>query len=134
MTKYLELLLDLLTLEEEEKQAFLAIGEVIAHHTNKKLLIHHRMHVVFQAWFDVLLEKISLEEFLATGDISSQTPLWQQDTTSSLTLLHSPKALEKLEQGSMLLVDEISFLALSKPEQDEIQDILEKKEILLLVC
>jgi hypothetical protein len=133
MTNYLSLLLDLLNFEEEEKQSFFAIGEVMAHHTNKKLIIYHRAGFIFQAWFDLLLQHISLEEFLATGDVSSSRP-FQLSASSSLQLLQSAEALENLEPGGMLLLDEISFLALSKVEQDNVQDLLEKKKILLLLC
>ena len=134
MIQRLDLLLDLLTFEGEEKQAFLAIGEVIVQHKDKKLIIHHRMGFVFEAWFDLLWEQISLEEFFAVGDISSTRPLWRENVLSSLEFLSSLKALEKLEQGSMILLDEISFLVLSKAEQDEVQEILEKMEVLLLLC
>jgi replication-associated recombination protein RarA len=81
-----------------------------------------------------LLEKISLEEFLAVGDISSTRPLWKPELKSSLEIVRNEKALTQLEQRSMLLLDEISFLTLSKAEQDEVQNVLEKKEILLLLC
>jgi thymidine kinase len=136
MLKHLDLLLDLLNLEEEERQSFLAIGQVIAHHTNKKLLIHHRMGVVFQSRYALLLEKITLEEFLAVGDVSSTRPLWEKEEVkvSSLELLQSQKKLNDLEENSMLLVDEISFLSLDKKEQEEVQELLERKQILLLVC
>jgi hypothetical protein len=43
MIQHLDLLLDLLALEGEEKNSFLAIGEVVAHHLNKKLFVYHRM-------------------------------------------------------------------------------------------
>ena len=133
MTNHLDLLLDLLNFDDEERQSFLAIGKVIAQHTDKKLVIHHRMGFVFEARRDLLLEKITLEEFLAVGDISSMRPLLTE-FHSSLALLQSPKTLEKIEQDSMLLIDEISFLILSKAEQDKLQKTLEKKNILLLLC
>ncbi|MDR3169747.1 MAG: hypothetical protein LBU27_08690 [Candidatus Peribacteria bacterium] len=136
MLKHFDLLLDLLNLEGEERQSFLAIGQVIAHHMNKQLIIYHRMGFIFQARYDLLLEKISLEEFLAVGDISSTRPLWEKGGVklSSLELLQSPEMLNDLEESSMLLVDEISFLSLAKQEQDEVQELLEGKQILLLVC
>lgn len=133
MTNYLNLLLDLLNLEEEERQSFLAIGEIIANHKNKSLTIHHRMGFIFQARSDLLLEKISLEEFLATGDVLSTHPIYPS-TTSSLDLLQSSSNLKKIEKDSLLLLDEISFLSLSKHQQDEVQDITEKRGILLLLC
>ncbi|MDR2540596.1 MAG: hypothetical protein LBD11_02140 [Candidatus Peribacteria bacterium] len=134
MQNHLDLLLDLLNLEDEERQSFLAIGEVIAHHLNKKLIIYHRMGFIFQARYDVLLEKLPLDEFLAIGDISSSQPLRKPETISSLDLLQSLKKLETLEEGSLLLIDEISFLVLSQAEQHSVQEILEQKRILLLVC
>jgi hypothetical protein len=132
MTTHLALLLDLLNIEE--KAPLLAIGEVIAHQTKRKLITYHRLGFIFEARYALVLEKIPLEEFLAIGDISSKRPLWKPEMKSSLEVLQSPKALETLEQGSMLLLDEISFLTLSKAEQDNVQETLEKKDILLLLC
>ncbi|MDR0650146.1 MAG: hypothetical protein LBG59_01735 [Candidatus Peribacteria bacterium] len=132
MTRHLVLLLDLLNVEG--KESLLEIGEVIAHQTRRKLITHHRLGFVFEARYAFLLEKIPLEEFLAVGDISSSRLLWKPQAKSSLEVLQRPKTLETLEQGSMLLLDEISFLALSKAEQDKVQNVLEKREILLLLC
>ncbi|MDR2415202.1 MAG: hypothetical protein LBD75_00890 [Candidatus Peribacteria bacterium] len=132
MTKQLALLLDLLNIEEREP--LLAIGELIAHQTKRKLIIHHRLGFIFEARYALLLEKIPLEEFLAIGDSSSSRALWKPEVKSSLEMLGNVKALAQLEQKSMLLLDEISFLTLSKAEQDEVQKVLEKKEILLLLC
>ncbi|MDR0860085.1 MAG: hypothetical protein LBO09_03745 [Candidatus Peribacteria bacterium] len=134
MQNPLDLLLDLLNLEDEERHSFLAIGEVISHHLNKKLIIHHRMGFIFQSRYDLLLEKLPLDAFLAVGDISSSQPLRKPDTLSSLDLLQSPKKLTELPEESLLLVDEISFLALSTTEQQAVQDILEQRKVLLLVC
>jgi nucleoside-triphosphatase THEP1 len=62
--------------------------------------------------------------------------LWEKGEVkvSSLELLQSQKMLNDLEESSMLLVDEISFLSLGKKEQEEVQELLERKQILLLVC
>ena len=43
MHKHLDLLLDLLGLEGEQRQSFLAIGQVIEHNVKRPLIVHHRM-------------------------------------------------------------------------------------------
>ncbi|MDR2189960.1 MAG: hypothetical protein LBP53_01930 [Candidatus Peribacteria bacterium] len=132
MKKYLSLLLELLNIED--KEPLLAIGEVIAHQTKRQLVVFHRLGFVFEAWYALLLEKLPLEEFLALGDITSSRTLWQPEQKSSLDILHSPKLLATLPAESMVLVDEVSFFALSQSEQTNIQQQLEKKDIVLLIC
>ncbi|MDR0369707.1 MAG: hypothetical protein LBH96_04275 [Candidatus Peribacteria bacterium] len=62
----------------------------------KPLFIYHRMGFVFQAFHDLLLEKISLEEFLAVGDISSSRLLYDAERKSSLEVLNSSQFLSSL--------------------------------------
>ena len=132
MIKYFEILLELLNIETSE--SFLSVASLIEQNPEKKLIVHHRLGFVFEWFWELIHDQISLEEFMALGDVSSSRPLWEKDTFSSLELLQSPKALEKIEQGSMLILDEISFLMLSKVEQEKVQEILEKKEVLLVWC
>jgi hypothetical protein len=132
MTKYLSLLLDLFNIPEQAP--LVAIGEIIAHQTKRKLIVHHRLGFVFQARYDLLLEKISLEEFLAVGDVSSSTKLWHPKMKSSRDILRSPNVVDQFPQGSMVVLDEISFLALSETEQMAIKNKLEKVDVLLLLC
>lgn len=130
----MNLLLDLLSIEGVEKEAFLWIGQIIEKHLIKPLSIHHRMGFVFQAFHDLLLEKISLEEFLSIGDISSSQILYDAEKKSSLEVLSSSSFIDWMAQGSLLLLDEKSYFVLSKLEQDVIVEKLEKKDILLLLC
>jgi hypothetical protein len=48
MIKYLDILYDLLNFEPDEKQSFLAIGEAIIQHKDKKLITYHRLGFVFE--------------------------------------------------------------------------------------
>ncbi len=79
---------------------------------------------------------------MVLGDVSSPHLLCPPDrgegrgvnSVSSLEFLQSSKALEKLGQGSMLIVDEISFLTFSNLEQEEVKKLLEQREVILLMC
>ncbi len=135
MTNYFTLLLDLLDVSEEEKASFLGIGEIVAHHTNKNLIIHHRMRFIFEAWWEYLHDQISLEEFLATGDVSSHRPLWKKGAISSLEFLQGVLCGEReFVSESMILLDEVSLFSLLKEEQEKIITESERNQVLLLLC
>jgi ATP:corrinoid adenosyltransferase len=89
---------------------------------------------VFEWFRELIHDQLSLEEFMVLWDVSSTRPLWKKDTLSTLELLQSSKALEKIEQGSMLILDEIVFLTLSRIEQENVKQVLELRGILLLMC
>ncbi len=135
MTQYFPLLLNLLELQEEEISSFTGISEVIAQHLDNALIIHHRMGFVFEAWWEYLHDQISLEEFLATGDVSSNKALRKGKHLSSFDFLQQLIHQEiSFIPGSMVLLDEVSFLSLSKKEQEWILSESENNHVLLLLC
>lgn len=123
MTKYFDLLLDLLEIQEPDRSSFAGIGEIISHHTNKELIIQHRMRFIFEAWWDLLHERIDLETFLATGDVISK-----------VSILKIKNEELKIKENSMIVMDEIGFMNLSKAEQENLQNEAEKKDAILLLC
>lgn len=135
MIKYFRLLLELLDLPEPDLSAFVGIAEIIVQHSEKKLMIHHRMGFVFQAWWEYLHDALSLEDFLATGDISSSRTLWHPELLSSSEVLD--QLLEgklSFEKNSLLLLDEISFFSLPPEAQQEVMQKNEQAQVLLLLC
>ncbi|GHW02743.1 hypothetical protein AGMMS50249_5290 [candidate division SR1 bacterium] len=139
MTKYFSLLLDLLNISDTEKERLDGIAEIIAHHTDKKLIIHHRLGFLFHQWREYLHDRLSLEDFLVTGDISSQQPILYDDTLSaSIDLKETDLKLniiqDWLEPDSMLLIDELRFFALSKSEQELLQSRSSEMRVIMLIC
>ena len=77
MQKYFDLLLELLRPEDdnfiiEEKQKLSATAKKLEERWDKKLKIAHKVRFIFETYEELLNEKISLDEFLATWDITSK--------------------------------------------------------------
>lgn len=70
MTKYLQLLLDLL--EIQDKEPYLEISKIIEKNTDKKLKVYHQHFFIFEWYRDLLDWKLSPEEFLQLWDINSK--------------------------------------------------------------
>ena len=70
MTKYFELLLDLL--EIHDKDPYIEIAKIIEGNTDKKLKVHHQYFFIFEWYRDLLDWKLSPEEFLQLWDINSK--------------------------------------------------------------
>lgn len=81
------------------------------------------MRFIFEAWWDLLHERIDLETFLATGDVISK-----------VSILKIKNEELKIKENSMIVMDEIGFMNLSKAEQENLQNEAEKKDAILLLC
>ena len=144
MQKYLQLLLELLRPEDDEevvamKENFLAVGAKIEGRWDKKLKIFHRDWFVFYA-YDVLLSgELSLDEFLATWDVTSKSRLlhniWDYDSSSFLSDIIAWDFDGKSDyQNTLYVLDLISFISLSDVNQKKIQDWAKKQNSELLFC
>jgi hypothetical protein len=73
MLSYFDLLLDLLNISQRELYA--PAAEALEQSPEKKLICFHPYGFLFSAFADLLRQKISLEDYLQTGDVSSVVPL-----------------------------------------------------------
>ena len=139
MQKYLEILLELLRPEsndlmEEEKQKLLAAGKKIEEKGNKKLKNYHKNGFILNAYDDLLKGKISLDEFLTTGDITNNKKIIIRDQ-NSISVIHSIiNGTIKSEDDSLFILDSISFWILSKQEKETVQNRAKKHSCELVFC
>lgn len=141
MKKYLELLLELLRPDNEDfweqKKLFLAAGKKIEENWNRKLQVFHKCWFIFSAYDELLHDKISLDEFLAIWDITSNKPI-ASDSQSSIVFLHSiiDDKLENIEdyKDSLFILDWISFWILSESQKQKIQNRVKTQNSEMIFC
>lgn len=139
MQKYFDLLLELLRPDKddfmiEEKKKLSTVWKKIEERGNRNLKIFHKYKFLFDAYDKLLNEKISLDEFLATWDITSQNKLLSNDL-SSITTINSIIAWNiKNEENTLFILDSISFLNLSDSDKKNIQNRAKKHNCELIFC
>ena len=138
MQKYFDLLLELLRPEDddfviEEKKKLSATAKKIEEKWDKNLKITHKVWFIFEAYDDLLNEKISLDDFLATWDITSKKKL-ENSNESSISVLKSILEWKNKEKNTLFILDSISFLTLSKDEKKSIQERTKKQNCELVFC
>jgi hypothetical protein len=80
------------------------------------------MWFIFEAYEDLLNDKISLDEFLATWDITSTKKL-NTSNESSIDVLNSIINWNiKTKNNTLFILDSISFWNLSNSDKEIIQD------------
>ena len=122
MQKYFDLLLELLRPQDdelivEERNKLSAAANKLEEKWTKNLKIFHKYWFIFKAYEDLLNEKIQLDEFLATWDITSNRKIYENDE-SSLSIIN--KIINwKLnwDNNTLFILDTISFLVL--PDNDK---------------
>ncbi|MBQ7075104.1 hypothetical protein IJM86_08985 [bacterium] len=93
------------------------------------------MDFFFEKFSQLLHEEISEMDFLSTGDVTSDYPLYEKKKISSRELFtQQHHLLDALVEKTLVIADEKSFVALSLPQQEEIQKKLKKSGSLLLLC
>ena len=138
MQKYFDLLLELLRPEDdnliiEEKKKFSATAKKLEERWDKNLKIAHKVWFIFQAYDDLLSEKISLDEFLATWDITSQKRL-HTNNESSLDILNSIINWSLESENTLFILDSISFESLADNNKKIIQNWAKKHNSELVFC
>ena len=138
MQKYFDLLLELLRPDKDdfmiEKKKLSTVWKKIEERGNRNLKIFHKYKFLFDAYDKLLNEKISLDEFLATWDITSQNKLLSNDL-SSITTINSIIAWNiKNEENTLFILDSISFLNLSDSDKKNIQNRAKKHNCELIFC
>ena len=138
MQKYFDLLLELLRPDDddliiEEKKKFSATAKKLEERWDKNLKIAHKVWFIFQAYDDLLSEKISLDEFLTTWDITSQKRLYTNNE-SSLDILNSIINWSLESENTLFILDSISFESLADNNKKIIQNWAKKHNSELVFC
>ncbi len=138
MQKYFDLLLELLRPEDddfiiEEKKKFSAIAKKLEKRWNKNLKIAHKVWFIFEAYEELLDEKISLDEFLTTWDITNKRNI-PRNPESSIKILNWIIQWKKNYENTLFILDSISFWTLANSEKKIIQDWTKKHNCELIFC
>ena len=138
MQKYFDLLLELLRPDDEdfiveEKKKLAAAAKKLEERWNKNLKVHHRHGFIFEAYENLLNEKISLDKFLATWDITSTNKL-HTNTESSIQIINWIIQWINNEENTLFIFDSISFANLSSNDKKTIQNRAKNHSCELIFC
>ena len=138
MQKYFDLLLELLRPEDddfviEEKKKLSAAAKKIEEKWNKNLNIAHKLRFIFEAYEDLLNEKITLNEFLATWDITSKRNI-SENAESSIQLLNWIIEWKNKNKNTLFILDSISFASLAKKDKETVQNRSKNYNCELVFC
>lgn len=138
MQKYFDLLLELLWPEDddfvlEEKKKLSASAKKLEERWDKKLRIAHKVWFIFEAYEDLLNERITLDEFLATWDITSERNI-SDSNESSIDVLNWIIQWENDDENTLFILDSISFASLAKKDKETIQNRAKDHNCELVFC
>lgn len=138
MQKYFDLLLELLQPEDDdfvmgEKKKLSATAKKLGERWDKNLKIAHKVWFIFEAYEDLLNEKITLDEFLATWDITSERNI-SKPSKSSIEVLNWIIEWENNDENTLFILDSISFAALAKKDKETIQNRAKNHNCELVFC
>lgn len=138
MQKYFDLLLELLRPEDddfitEEKKKLSATAKKLEERWNKNLKIAHKVWFIFEAYKDLLNEKITLDEFLATWDITSERNI-SKPSESSIKILDWIIEWQNNNENTLFILDSISFASLAKKEKETVQNRAKDNNCELVFC
>jgi len=138
MQKYFDLLLELLRPEDddfviEEKKKLSATAKKLEERWNKNLKIAHKVWFIFEVYEDLLSEKITLDEFLATWDITSKRNI-SESNESSIQVLEWIIQWKNNDENTLFILDSISFASLAKKDKETIQSRAKNHNSELVFC
>ena len=138
MQKYFDLLLELLWPEDddfvvEEKKKLSATAKKLEERWNRNLKIAHKVWFIFEAYENLLNEKISLDEFLATWDITSERNI-SEANESSIDVLNWIIQWKNSDENTLFILDSISFASLAKKNKETIQNRAKDHNCELVFC
>ena len=138
MQKYFDLLLELLRPEDDdfvikEKKKISATAKKLEERWNKNLKIAHKIWFIFEAYEDLLNEKITLDEFLATWDITSKKNI-SKTNESSIEILNWIIEWKNDDENALFILDNISFAKLANNDKKIIQDWAKNHSCELVFC
>ena len=138
MQKYFDLLLELLRPEDddfvvEEKKKLSAAAKKLEERWDKDLKIAHKVWFIFEAYNELLNEKISLDEFLATWDITSNKNI-SESSNSSIQVINWIIQWKNNDKNTLFILDSISYWILSNNDKRAIQNWAKDHGCELIFC
>ena len=138
MQKYFDLLLELLRPEDddflvEDKKKLSATAKKLEERWDKNLKIAYKVWFIFEAYEDLLNERITLDEFLATWDITSERNIFENHE-SSIEVLNWIIQWKNNNENTLFILDSISFASLAKKDKEAIQNRAKDHNCELVFC
>ena len=138
MQKYFDLLLELIRHDDddfiiEEKKKLSATAKKLEERWNKNLKIAHKVWFIFESYEDLLNEKISLDEFLATWDITSERNI-SESNESSIDVLNWIIQWKNKDENTLFILDSISFAYLANNDKNTIQEWAKSHSCEIVFC
>ena len=138
MQKYFDLLLELLRPENDdfvmdEKKKLSATAKKLEERWDKNLKIAHKVWFIFEAYEDLLNEKITLDEFLATWDVTSEKNI-SKPSESSIEVINWIIEWRNNDENTLFILDSISFVSLAKKDKETIQNRAKDHNCELIFC
>lgn len=139
MQKYFDLLLELLWPEDDElildeKKKFSATAKKIEERWDKNLKISHKVWFIFEAYEELLNDGISLDEFLATWDITNEDKLNMNGESSIDVLSWMINWNLDVHDNTLFILDSVSFAVLSGSDKKIIQNWAKNHNCELVFC
>jgi hypothetical protein len=116
-----------------EKKKLSATAKKLEERWDKNLKIAHKVWFIFEAYEDLLNEKITLDEFLATWDITSERNI-SKPSKSSIEVLNWIIEWENNDENTLFILDSISFACLAKKDKETIQNRAKYHNCELIFC
>jgi hypothetical protein len=117
----------------EEKKKLSAAAKKLEERWNKNLKIAHKVWFIFEAYEELLSETISLDEFLATWDITSKKNV-SNASKSSIQILNWVIQWKNNDENTLFILDSISFWILANNDKKTIQNWTKKHNCELVFC
>jgi hypothetical protein len=117
----------------EEKKKLSATAKKLEEWWDKNLKIAHKVWFIFEAYEDLLNEKITLDEFLATWDITSERNI-SKPSKSSIDVLNWIIEWRNNDENTVFILDSISFVSLAKKDKETIQNRAKDHNCELVFC
>jgi len=138
MQKYFDLLLELIRPDNddfvlEEKKKLSATAKKLEERWDKNLKIAHKVWFIFEAYENLLNEKISLDEFLATWDITSERNI-SKSNEYSIDVLNWIIQWKNKDENTLFILDSISFACLANNDKNTIQEWAKSHSCEIVFC
>jgi hypothetical protein len=117
----------------EEKKKLSATAKKLEEWWDKNLKIAHKVWFIFEAYEDLLNEKITLDEFLATWDVTSERNI-SKPSKSSIDVLNWIIEWRNNDENTVFILDSISFVSLAKKDKETIQNRAKDHNCELVFC
>ena len=138
MQKYFDLLLELIRPDNddfvlEEKKKLSATAKKLEERWDKNLKIAHKVWFIFEAYENLLNEKISLDEFLATWDITSEINI-SKSNESSIDVVNWIIQWKNKDENTLFIFDSTSFACLANNDKNTIQEWAKSHSCEIVFC